>query len=352
MINIISPINQLGYGIAGFNILKNLPEVSLWPIGQIQITSEEDANIVRKALSNAVKPDFYAPCIRIWHQHDMSQFVGKGDKIGFPFFELNEFSDIEKHHLSYLDKIFVTSEWAKQVILDQISILDNKVSVIPLGVDIDIFKPQEQNTSEKTIFFNCGKWEIRKGHDIIVEAFNKAFTNQDNVELWMMCENPFLNEEQEKSWINLYKNSKLGDKIKIIKRTRTQNEVYNIMCQADCGVFPARAEGWNLELLEMMACGKSVITTKYSAHLEFCNNNNSYLIDIDEDTLAYDGIWFHGKIGKWAKIGSNQIDNIVTHMKNIHKLKNMGELKINQNGIETAHKYTWKNSAQMVLKYV
>ncbi len=30
----------------------------------------------------------------------------------------------------------------------------------------------------------------------------------------------------------------------------------------------------------------------------------------------------------------------------------MGELKINQNGIETAHKYTWKNSAQMVLKYV
>ena len=39
-INIISPLNQLGYGVAGLNIvleLNKLLEVSLWPIGQPEI---------------------------------------------------------------------------------------------------------------------------------------------------------------------------------------------------------------------------------------------------------------------------------------------------------------------------
>ena len=77
----------------------------------------------------------------------------------------------------------------------------------------------------------------------------------------------------------MYKGSGLGNKIRMIPRQKTQNDVYNIMIQTDCGVFPARAEGWNLELLEMMACGKQVIATNYSAHTEFCNPDNCRLIN-------------------------------------------------------------------------
>lgn len=348
MINLISPINQLGYGIAGFNILKNLDDVALWPIGQIQVYTEEDANIVRTALSKAIKPNFNAPCVRIWHQHDMAQFVGKGKRIGFPFFELNEFSDIEKHHLQSLDKIFVASDWAREIVLNQINISNENVCIVPLGVDIDIFKPSQPNQNNKTVFFNCGKWEIRKGHDFIISAFNEAFNEDDNVELWMMCENPFLDKEKENNWRKLYQNSKLGSKVRIIDRTATQNEVYNIMTQTDCGIFPARAEGWNLELLEMMSCGKHVITTNYSAHSEFCNNQNSHLIEINTEEVAYDGVWFHGKLGKWANLGDYQLEQAISIMRNIHKLKSNNELSINTNGIETANKFTWKNSANRV----
>ena len=54
------------------------------------------------------------------------------------------------------------------------------------------------------------------------------------------------------------------------------------MAKTDCGVFPARAEGWNLELLEMMSCNKPVIATNYSAHTEFCDDKNCMLIDIED----------------------------------------------------------------------
>lgn len=40
-------------------------------------------------LENAKMPDFQAPCLRIWHQFDMSHFTGSGEKIGFPIFELD-----------------------------------------------------------------------------------------------------------------------------------------------------------------------------------------------------------------------------------------------------------------------
>lgn len=352
MINIIGPINQLGYGVACLNIVKNLPDVALWPIGQIQVTNEYDAHIVRNALSNAIMPNFNAPCIKIWHQHDMSQFVGNGIKIGFPFFELNKFSNIEKHHLKYLDKIFVSSQWAKNIVIDQVSKNNEDVIIIPLGVDIDIFKPSEGSDNENTVFFNCGKWEIRKGHDILINAFNHAFEQDDKVELWMMCENPFLNESQTNEWHHKYKSSKLGNKIKFISRTQTQDEVYNIMAQTDCGVFPSRAEGWNLELLEMMACGKHVITTNYSAHTEFCSKDNANLIDITKEEMAYDGIWFNGKVGQWANLDEPQIEQLVFFMRKIHDQKSSNNLSINNAGIQTANKYTWQNSAKEIINNV
>ena len=48
MLNIISPINQLGYGIAGLNICKeldNLVKVALFPIGQPQVTNASTTDV-------------------------------------------------------------------------------------------------------------------------------------------------------------------------------------------------------------------------------------------------------------------------------------------------------------------
>lgn len=352
--NIVAPINQLGYGVTGLNIVKSIStkrKTSLWCLGQPQVTNQEDANIISKCLKNASFLDFDAPCIKIWHQHDMSQFAGKGRRIGFPIFELDEFSELEKHHLNSLDSLFVCSQWAKNVAINNLKLSPENIHIIPLGVDNEIFTAQNNQESNKTIFFNCGKWEIRKGHDVIPEIFSSAFNEDDNVELWMMCQNPFLKPEEETAWRNLYLKTKLGSKIRFIDRVNTQKEVYNIMCQTDCGLFPARAEGWNLELLEMMACGKYTIATNCAAHTEFCNDANCRLIDINSYETAYDGQWFHGTHGKWAKLGKDQIDQAVEHCRAIHSLK-QGGLDQNKAGIETAKTFTWDNSTNHILSHV
>jgi glycosyltransferase involved in cell wall biosynthesis len=344
-INLMAPINQLGYGVVGLNIFKALCDVanvSLFPIGQPQVTSQHDADAVKAGLAKAQFFDADAPCLKVWHQNQMSEFIGRGEHIGFPIFELDTFTDVERHNLTSVDKLFVCSQWAKDV-CDPLCV---STYVVPLGVDANIFPPHTTPREDgKTIFFNCGKWEIRKGHDILIEAFKKVAESHENVELWMMCENPFNSPEEEHKWASLYN----YPKVKLIPRAETQAEVYNIMCKTDCGVFPSRGEGWNLELLEMMSIGKHVIATNYSAHTEFCTQENCDLVTITDKEPAFDGKWFFGQ-GNWAKIEETQILQLQQYMEAFHERGQSCHEQINRSGIETATKFSWENTATVILE--
>lgn len=348
MLNLQSPINSLGYGVAGYNILKELyrrdTSVALYPIGQ----PETMEDFVQDCLNNIRNLELDRSHVKIWHQHDLVTRIGRGKHFGFPIFELTQFDHQELISLSHCDELLVCSKWAKSI-LDKSAGCD--VHVVPLGVDTETFYPAQVVNTEKTIFFNCGKWEKRKGHDILGECFNKAFTKTDNVELWMMCDNPFIGDKNEQ-WKKMYLESPLGDKIKIIPRQQYHHDVARLMNMVDCGVFPARAEGWNLELLEMMACGKHVIATNYSAHTEFCTPVNCRLVNTHNLETAFDGVFFDGTKGFWAELAKDQEDVIIEYMRDIHSLKQSGQLGLNQNGIDTANKFTWKNTVDKLLEAV
>ena len=355
MINLTAPINNLGYGVAGYNIFKSLyyinPSVALYPISKPEFVDEfVVAGIENQGIRYADmirERSFEYPSVKIWHQNDLHSHVGKNLHIGFPIFELTEFSEEEKRSMEHCDRIFSCSQWAKDIVIDQTKFTSENVHVVPLGVDAEIFQPKISQRPQ-TIFFNCGKWEKRKGHDVLLECFSSAFGLSDNVELWMMCDNPFIGKDNQ-DWQNLYKSSPLGDKIRIIPRQHSHKDVYNIMKQSDCGVFPSRAEGWNLELLEMMACGKQVITTNYSAHTEFCSEDNSYLINVEDLEPAYDGVFFNGSHGRWAVLSDSQKEQMITYMRIVHNAKQSGVLHINESGIETSKLFSWNNSAREVI---
>ena len=348
-LNLFCPINGTGYGITSLNILKAINScninVSLFPIGNsLECNNNEESEVVKKCLENNSTFDYSAPCLKIWHQYDLATRIGNGHYYTFPFFEIDKLTNREIHHLNYSDFIFVASGWAKQIL--QENNIDKPIYVAPLGVDLSIFNiPENKIQFEKPIytFFHIGKWEHRKSHDILLQAFDKAFNINDNVELHLLPFNPFLNEQENNYWFNLVDNCKLKDKIKIFGRLQTQYDVAQFISRGDCGVFVSRAEGWNNEIIETMAMNKPVIVTNYSAHTEYCNHNNSYLVDVTETEPANDGKWFNG-FGNWAKIGPNQIEQIVHHMKYVYN----NHIDSNQNGLITAQKYSWNNTANII----
>jgi hypothetical protein len=355
-INIRCAINSLSYGIVAKNILYALTElghnVALFPIVRPQVEDLDDVKLLQRLIDNQDNFNPAAPSLSIWHEFHLAETIGKNNvKAALSFFELDQLNPRQRHHIGSLDKFFVASEWAKKIVEE--NGIKVPTYVATLGVNTRIFNPNYtiQKRIDKTIFFTCSKIEVRKGHDVLVDIFNKAFTSDDNVELVMMTESPFVSPDRYQVWTDLYNNSKLGDKIRFMPRTRNQTELAATLCGMDCGIFMSRAEAWDLGVLESMACGKPVIVTNYSGHTEFCNNHNSFLVDIDELETAYDGIWFHGN-GRWAKLGTRQIDQAVEYLRMIHKTKQEQGYIHNAAGVETANRLSWKNTAQKIIKEI
>ncbi len=358
-LNLFTPVGKVGYGVAGYNIFRILIErdwdVCLFTHGPPteRAGNQQEINIITAAVNRGRMFHYDAPCINIWHQHDLSHKIGNGPYIAFPFFELDTFDETEKHHLGFPDKICVASEWAKHIVLENGISRAEDIYVVPLGVDNRIFNPTYSVTTDSspTVFLNCGKWEIRKGHDFIIDLFHTAFREDDNVELWMLPFNPFLDGGDQNNWENMYLDTTMGKagKIKIFGWQDNHIDVAKIMYRASCGLFPSRAEGWNLELLEMMAIGKPVIVTNYSAHTEFCSEHNSLLIDIDKLVPAYDGKWFFEQ-GNWADIDVPQLRQACEYMRQVHAKVQSDEECINTGGIETGRKFSWDNTVDKIEK--
>jgi glycosyltransferase involved in cell wall biosynthesis len=347
-ININCPINGTGYGITSLNITKEIVNkginVSLFPIGQnIEVNSEQDKEVIKLLTQNSNSFEYNAPCLKIWHQYDLAQKIGNGHYYVFPFFEIDKLTDREKHQLNYADFIFVASDWAKKILL-QNNITKN-IFVAPLGVDHSIFNipPKIKIKDETYRFFHIGKWEHRKSHDFLINAFNLAFNETDNVELWMLPYNPFLNEQENNYWFNMVSQSKLKDKIKIFGRLNTQYELAAFIFQCDCGVFLSRAEGWNNEIVESMAMNKPIIATNYSAHTQYLTDKNSLMVEVEDIEPARDGKWFNG-FGNWAKLGQKQLDQTIEYMRNVYNNK----VDSNPEGLKTASFFSWSRTADII----
>jgi glycosyltransferase involved in cell wall biosynthesis len=196
------------------------------------------------------------------------------------------------------------------------------------------------------VFLSIGKWEHRKQQDQIVDAFYNAFNTNDSVKLIMSMDNPFMDLSDKK---NKYK-TKLGNQIQIINRVKSHHDLARLIQQSYCFVAPSLAEGWNLPLLESMACGKFSIATNYSGHTEFCDKNTTLLLNPTGLTPAVDGMWFRENsktnCGNWITYDQNQL---IQHMRSIYQTYKSG-LVLNYNAIDKASTFTWDNAAKRIVE--
>lgn len=358
-INLIAPICDTGYGTVGLNLLLALErsghEVCLLPRGQIEV-AQEHGEVIQKALGRRDRPNPDAPAITL-AQHaspDLLLTTGRGLHCAFIIFELDTFRPDEIHRLRGLDRVLTCSEWGKRVLVEN-GLNEEQVRVVPLGVDGSLFaNPPEPPARENgdTIFFSTGKFEFRKGYDFLSVAFSQAFAPDDPVRLVLHAWNPFLGDEYNQTWVDLFQQTPMAARVEILRdRFETQAPLAGLMAQADCGVFLSRAEGWNLGLLEMMALSKPVIATDYSGHTEFLNADNCRLVDVPETEPANDGLAFQGQ-GNWAKLDLPQAQQAIAHLRTIHEQKQSGQLPPNTAGIETARKFSWDHAAARLVEAV
>lgn len=348
-INLNCPINCLSYGYVSTNILRELDkqghEVCLFPIVASEVDNLHTHNVVTKCVENGkYRFSRSAPSLRIWHQHDMGPTVGT-PIVGWPIFELNKFNQLELHNLQSLDKIIVCSDWAANIVKNDLP--NMPVGIVPLGVNRNIFleKPRQDHPFRVLV---TGKAEYRKGHDIVPSVLS-VLADKPDVEFVIAIENGHLTDTEMNEWHEYFATKLPPKKIHLVHRFSTSVEVAALYNSVDCGIFLSRAEGWNLPALEMLSCGKKIIITNYSAHTQYCNSKNSMLVSTNELETAYDGKFFQNSIGEWAYLGDEQKTQAKAHLISLYNDFKQGNSLMNYEGIETAKQFSWENSVKTLV---
>ena len=78
--------------------------------------------------------------------------------------------------------------------------------------------------------------------------------------------------------------AKLGfcKNVKVINQRLSSDDTLNLIASADVFMSLHRTEGFGLVIAEAMALGTTVITTGFSGNMDFCTEENSYLVDYEE----------------------------------------------------------------------
>ena len=203
----------------------------------------------------------------------------------------------------YYHELWVPSEWQKDVTIKQ-GFPEDKIFVIPEGVDVNTFKPLENpQYPDKFRFMIFGRWDYRKYIKECIEAWLKAFPRNQykDVELLLSVENPFSVDGMKSTTERLQRYGLQDPRIKIVKFPPRQ-EYINYLQNGHVFLSCARSEGWNLPLIEAMACGTPSIYSNCSAQLEFTKGEGLAVNIVSEESASKgDGKSFRKMPGNYYK---------------------------------------------------
>jgi glycosyltransferase involved in cell wall biosynthesis len=255
------------------------------------------------------------------------------------------------------DQLWVHTDWIRQQAAAS-GIDPARVSVVPLGIDPAVFRPDGPahplQTKKSFRFVFVGTAVVRKGFDTLLSAYRRAFTREDDVCLVIKdhSANAFHTPTYREAIQNMMSDERAPDLI-YIDAFFTGEKIASLFRACHVGVFPYRAEGFCLPILEAMACGIPSIVPNLGACVDFCSEKTSFVMPALRIKAAVNRR-FALKIGVEENIAAVdfcevRVETLICAMREAvaaskDELKNKA-----QEGVRVAHnQFTWQRSAERV----
>ena len=252
------------------------------------------------------------------------------------------------------DLVLVPSKWGKQV-LAQNGIEENKVAVVPEGVDANVFHPSIRKFYRKDNVFRVlvlSKFEPRKGFPELLKGFSQAFSNDNSAQLVLKADSLYMLGRKDLSYNDNLQH--LTDSIhsagitnfKLIEGALNDSEIFHLYNHCDLFLFPSRAEGWGLPLIEAIASGMPILSTNYSGHSEFLNSIPNLFVELATERAAVSEM---EDLGYWA---CSTEEEIATKLKYCRaNLEDLQESAYEASSI-IRQKFNWREAALMTLNTI
>lgn len=313
-------LDASGYGEMQRRILLALEDsgwkVTLRPFNSLNIAIEDTVNEsrLRQMEESPLPPPgspllFFGPALLFKPHPDYYN-------IGFTMAEADHVSREWVNNCNKMNEVWVPSRFNYDIFIS-CGVRPEILHIMHLGVDTQHFKPaKEPRSATKFTFLSCFELVPRKGCDILMEAFCEEFEPAEPVELIIKSfENWGKHDPQGGALSGLlhYVQKKYNKRPSMIleKCVIPYSQLPALYNSVDCQISASHGEGWNLPLMEAMACRVPVIALNWSGHTEYLTAENSFPVKVTGFIMA-DAPIYPG--ARWAAADKNSLRRMMRYV--------------------------------------
>lgn len=295
------PFNSVSFGQLGALITRELYKKNLNPCifpigGQVDLNcqtdlSQEFVNWLQNNINKSIKTHKRTnPTLKLWHFNGSLESISNEQTL-FSFWECDSPTAEEINIIKNNKKVIVTNQYCKDIL--ETYGCKNIVKV-HVGFDKYNFKKIEKQYFDdgRISFLLPGKLELtRKRTAKVIQAWIKKFGNDKRYFLNCAIHNPFIPPDQLNNLYNQITNGQRYFNVQFLGYMPSNAQV-NDCLNANEIVIGMGTEGWNIPLFTGLGLGKYAIALNVAGHKEFCNSENSILVNPSGKIPIYDNMFF------------------------------------------------------------
>lgn len=210
-----------------------------------------------------------------------------------------------------------------------------RLRVVPACVDTEQFRPEGERLQlppsfdGKFVFLSMFDWQLRKGWDVLLRAYARAFSPTDPVRLLLKVTRGHGHPEslihRQADEVLAQVGSSLASRPDIVFSfdTLSTAQLAALYRSAQAFVLPTRGEGWGRPFIEAMASGIPVIGPADTGNAEFMNASNCFLVpselvDVPE-AAAKENPFYRGH--RWFEPNEDELVRLMCLAANDHTLR-------------------------------
>lgn len=179
------------------------------------------------------------------------------------------------------DKVIAVSNALAQNLHNNFGV---NAEVIHNIVDVSNFQHVKREKCDHFTFVSVGNLIQIKGFDLLIESFAEAFKEDASVSLKIVGDGP-----ERMNLQNIVNQYGLNDKITFLGEI-CREKLRDVYKGSDAFVLSSRSETFGVAYIEAMATGMPVIATACGGPSDFVNEQNGYLIPVDDKNALVDAL--------------------------------------------------------------
>ncbi|MCS6830167.1 MAG: glycosyltransferase, partial [bacterium] len=252
-----------------------------------------------------------------------------------------------------VDELWVPSSFVRECYVRD-GVQPEKVFVVPNGVSESFFEPatpMELPTQKRFRFLFVGGTIPRKGIDILLDGYTRAFNRSDDVALVIkdFGTNTFYRGQNFVEQIRWFQRQPDAPEIVYIDDELDEQQMNALYRACHALVHPYRGEGFGLPIAEAMACGLPVIVTGFGAAMDFCNEQRALLIPAGVEYFPDNLVGDMETVGRpfWAKPERNAMESL---MEQVYRDYESAKAVAERAARWVRENLTWERAAQTAVE--